>query len=128
MASARVAHPARWTPLLLTAAAMMCLLVALLGGKASVNAGTAQTIRAAVAGSSQCGDPAPSRPEPGFHACAATEKEAEHARPGTPAAPGWRQTLLSSRGSVVATDVPLRSSIPTRPLRSHLSQAPPVRA
>lgn len=129
MASARVAHFARWTPLLLAAAAMVCLLAVLLGGRAlQTEAAQATPVTVAPSAQTRCGDPAPSRPEPGLQACAAAEKEAEHARPGTPVPPGWQQTLLSAGSATVATTTPTQPAIPARALRSHLSQAPPARA
>lgn len=129
MAFARVAPPARWTPLLLTAAAMVCLLAALIGGqKVLVGAGQALAVPVGVSAPSQCGHPSPRLPEPGFYACATAENEAEHGRPGTPTAPGWRQAPLSGDAATVATAVKGRSAAAARPLRSHLSQAPPVRA
>lgn len=129
MAFARVAPPARWTSLLLTAATMVCLLAVLFGGHAvPVGAGQAFAVPVAVSAPSQCGHPSPSLPEPGFHACAAAEKEAEHGRPCTPTASGWHQAMLSGDAATVGTAVQGRSAAPTRPLRSHLSQAPPLPA
>ena len=131
MAFARDAASARWTPLLLTAAAMFCLLAALVGWRGlDAAAGSAGPTADTVSGDdrSQSGDPVPGRPTVAVHACAVCEKEAESGRPGKTGAPVWTLKLLSSAGSTATPAVPAPFSVPTRPLRSHLSQAPPRRA
>lgn len=131
MASARDATSARWTPLLLTAAAMFCLLAALIGWRGLDGAAGSAGATVSTSSSddrSQSGDPMPGRLNAAVHACVAGEKEAESGRPGKTGAPVWTLSLLSGAGSSVTPALPALISVPTRPLRSHLSQAPPVRA
>ncbi len=131
MASARDAAPARWTPLLLTAAAMFCLLAAFIGWPClDAAAGSAGPGVRAASGEdhSQSGAPMPGRLNAAVHACVAGEKEAETGRPGKTGAPVWTLRLLSGAGSTATPAVPPPFSLPARPLRSHPSQAPPVRA
>ncbi|WP_315385750.1 hypothetical protein [uncultured Stenotrophomonas sp.] len=131
MAFARDAASARWTPLLLTAAAMFCLLAAFIGWPGlDAAAGSAGPTVNAVSGDdrSQSGDPLPDRPTIAVQAFAVGEKEAESGRPGKTGAPVWTMPLLSSAGTTPTPAVPAPISLPTRPPRSHLSQAPPLRA
>jgi hypothetical protein len=131
MASARDAASARWTPLLLTAAAMFCLLAAFVGwpGLDAAPGSAGSTVSAASGDDrTQSGDPMPGGLNVALHACAAGEKEAESGRPGKTGAPVWTLRLLSTAGSTVTPAFPAPFSLPTRPLRSHPAQAPPVRA
>lgn len=131
MASARDAAPARWTPLLLTAAAMFCLLAALIGWRGlDGTTGSAAPRVSAASGDdhSQSGAPVPGRLNAAVHACVAGEKEAESGRPGKSGAPVWTLRLLSSAARTATPAVPAPFSLPTRTLRSHPSQAPPGRA
>lgn len=120
-----------WTPLLLTAAVLLCLLAVVGGlGSSPGSMDRAGTVAAMAAAESLqvSGIPAPDRAPVAVHACAAAEKEAENGRPD----PAERATSLPScmagtrtAASPAAWAMP---AIRSRPLRSHLSQAPPARA
>jgi len=126
---AACAAPARWTPLLLTAV-MFCLAVAVVG----LRWGAAQTaharVVAAVASQSlhRSGIPAPDRAPVTLHTCTAVEKEAETGRLDPDSRAAALPPCRAGTGVAAATAGWAMFSLPARPLRSHLSQAPPDRA